>query len=122
MMLQVLSQELSVCKVDQIPAEVLATDLFFVGKTDEETSLVCETRIAPTDALEREDGWRAFRVVGVLDFSLIGILAEISGILAQVGVGIFVVSTYNTDYVLVKAADLERATAALGAAGHEVVW
>ena len=120
MKLRVLGQELSVCKVERVPQEVYDTQLYFVGKTDEELSLGCETRVAPADAIAREDGWRAFRIEGVLDFSLVGVLSEISGVLARARVGIFAVSTYNTDYILVKAADLERALDALQAAGYEV--
>ncbi len=67
----------------------------------------------------REDGWRAFRIEGVLDFSLTGILSAISGILAENGIGIFAVSTYNTDYILVKAENLVKALDVLREAGYE---
>ncbi|MBQ9041793.1 MAG: ACT domain-containing protein [Eggerthellaceae bacterium] len=120
MELKVLKQELSVCKVREVPAAVYGTELYFIGKTDEELSLVCETSVTPDDAIAREDGWRGFRIEGVLDFSLTGILSRISGVLADVEIGIFAVSTYNTDYVLVKAENLEAAMAALGAAGYVV--
>ena len=72
-------------------------------------------------SLAREDGWRAFRIEGVLDFSLIGILAGISGILAENKIGIFVVSTYNTDYVLTKEESFERAMALLARHGYTVL-
>ena len=65
-------------------------------------------------------GWRGFRIEGVLDFSLVGILAGLSAILAARKIGIFTVSTYNTDYILVKNGDFERALAALEEAGYEV--
>ena len=71
--------------------------------------------------LEREDGWKGFRIQGVLDFSLIGILSKISSILAEAGVGIFAVSTYNTDYVLMKAEQFEAGMKALADAGYTVV-
>ena len=89
-------------------------------ETDREISLVCETEDVPAGAVERVDGWKAFRVCGTLDFSLVGILSELSGILASNGIGLFAVSTYDTDYILVKEADLDRALAALAKAGDEI--
>jgi hypothetical protein len=71
--------------------------------------------------LARDDGWRMMRVQGVLDFSLVGILAKLSSVLAERRIGIFAVSTYNTDYILVKAENYERALAALAGAGYQIV-
>ena len=68
-----------------------------------------------------EDGWRAFRIEGQLDFSLVGILAPIATVLAEAKVGIFAVSTYNTDYVLVKEAQFAQAMDMLAEAGYTVV-
>ncbi|MBQ1552188.1 MAG: ACT domain-containing protein, partial [Clostridia bacterium] len=70
--------------------------------------------------LAREDGWRAFRVAGVLDFSLTGVLSGITGVLAGAGVGVFAVSTYDTDYILVKRVDAGKAADALARAGYEI--
>lgn len=120
MELKVLDAELSVCKVADVSGIDFAADLVFVGKTDEELSLVCPTSVVPAATIAREDGWRAFRIEGVLDFSLIGILAKISTILASEGIGIFVVSTYNTDYVLVKETSLDDALTALEREGYVV--
>ena len=75
------------------------------------------TTQAPQNALEREDGWKMFRVAGILDFSLIGVLAKISSLLAQKGIGIFVISTFNTDYILVKKEDYDRAYDAMKEGG-----
>ena len=75
--------------------------------------MVCESDHLPESATDVEPGWQAFRVAGVLDFGLIGIIARISAALAAEGISLFVVSTYNTDYVLVKAQDFERAIKAL---------
>lgn len=97
------------------------SDLCFIGITDREISLVCETRSAPRDAVERDDGWRAFRVSGILDLSLVNVLRGITDVLADIGVPVFVVSTYDTDYVLVKEGFLDRALDALSAAGYAVV-
>lgn len=121
MELERLPYALTVCKVASVADIDFDSDFFFVGKTDEETSLVCTTDCAPAQTTEREDGWKAFRIVGTLDFSLVGILSKISGILADEGIGIFAVSTYNTDYILVKDADFKRAMDALAAAGYSIV-
>ncbi|GAB3450226.1 ACT domain-containing protein [Actinophytocola sediminis] len=82
-------------------------------------TVVCPTSLTP-EAEAREDGWRLLSVRGPLDFALTGIMAALAGELAAAGVSLFAVSTYDTDHVLVKAADLDRALAALRAAGHEV--
>lgn len=118
MKLERLDGELSVCKVPSVANIDLDADFFFIGKTDEEVSLVCRTADVPADTCARDDGWHGMRVQGVLEFSLTGILAQLSDVLARAGVGIFAVSTYNTDYILVKAENFEKAVAALEAAGH----
>ena len=83
--------------------------------------MVCLTENVPGDTLERDDGWKAFRIQGVLDFSLIGILAPIATILAEQKIGIFAVSTYNTDYVLVKKENYEKALKSLEEKGYRIV-
>lgn len=120
MKIKALSCDFSVCKIQDITGVDFEDEFCFLGKTDQELSLVCQTKRVPDNAQEREDGWKAFRIEGVLDFSLVGILAEISALMAESGIGIFAVSTYNTDYVLTKADDFERALAALRADGYEV--
>ena len=120
MKLKKLPYELTVCKVESIECIGLEKDFFFVGKTNEELSLVCPTEDTPTQTIKREDGWRCFRIEGVLDFSLVGILAKISSILAENGIGIFAVSTFNTDYILVKEENVDEATAALAASGYSI--
>ncbi|MDO4554421.1 MAG: ACT domain-containing protein [Lachnospiraceae bacterium] len=121
MELKKLDCNLTVCKVKNIPQNLLSDEICFVGKTDEELSLVCLTEHTPEDTIEREDGWRGFRIQGVLDFSLIGILAPIASILADNKIGIFAVSTFNTDYILVKEENFERAMAVLKKSGYDVV-
>ena len=98
----------------------LNTEFYFIGRTDEEISLVCKTEDTPAATTERDDGWRGFRIEGVLDFSLIGILSKLSGILAENKIGIFAVSTFNTDYILVKGENFERAMTVLADAGYTV--
>ena len=120
MELQILDKPLTVCKIRDIDSADLSSDIYFIGKTDEEISLVCITDSVPSETLEREDGWRAFRIKGTLDFSLVGILSKISKILADNDIGIFAVSTYNTDYILVKEENFERALALLADAGYSI--
>lgn len=121
MELKKLELELTVCKVKSTEDLPLDTDFYFIGRTDEELSLVCETNHCPEHTIEREDGWRGFRIQGVLDFSLIGILSKLSGILAEQKIGIFAVSTFNTDYILVKKDNFVRAQQALTAAGYKFI-
>ena len=115
--LQILPQALTVCKVSELSGFAMS-GLYFIGNTDNERSLVCETDKTPTNTTAREDGWRAMRIIGQLDFSLTGILSKIATVLADAKVGIFAVSTYNTDYILVKAENLDRAVGALKEAGY----
>ena len=75
----------------------------------------------PENVIEREDGWKAFRIQGVLEFSLIGILAEISELMAQNKIGIFAVSTYNTDYILIKKENYQKALRVLENAGYQII-
>lgn len=121
MELKQLDYQLTICKVSEISDINLQSDFYFIGKTDEELSLVCKTEDAPQNVIERDDGWRCFRIQGILDFSLIGILSKLSGILAEHKIGIFAVSTYNTDYILVKAENYDRAMDVLATEGYTVV-
>ena len=120
MELKVIDGDFSVCKVKDLSQVNLNQDFYFIGKTDEELSLVCRTGDVPAGTVSREDGFKAFRIQGELDFSLIGILAGISAVLAENRIGIFVVSTYNTDYVLTKADDFERALGLLESRGYGI--
>jgi hypothetical protein len=120
MKLHILPYDFSVCKVLSVSDRILSLDFFFICHTDEEVSLVCRTEDVPENTTDREDGWRVMRFEGVLDFSLVGILSKVSNVLAEEKISIFATSTYNTDYVLVKGNDLERAVKALEGAGYEV--
>ncbi|HBZ02426.1 MAG TPA: ACT domain-containing protein [Lachnospiraceae bacterium] len=121
MELKKMPYRLTVCKVADISAVDINADFYFIGKTDEEFSLVCRTEDTPSLTIERDDGWRGFRIQEILDFSLIGILSKLSGILAEHKIGIFAVSTYNTDYILVKEENFERALNVLTSEGYSVV-
>jgi len=118
--LKKLDLDLTVCKVRSITDLDLSKPFYFIGKTDEEISLVCPTGEVPSNTSEREDGWKGFRIQGILDFSLIGILAKISGILAENHIGLFAVSTYNTDYILVKKENFEKALHALSDEEYQI--
>ncbi|MDD3222638.1 MAG: ACT domain-containing protein [Clostridia bacterium] len=120
MILKKLVYDLTVCKVASGEDIDLSKEFYFIGKTDEEISLVCLTEDTPLNTVERDDGWKGFRIEGVLDFSLIGILSKISGILAENKIGIFAVSTFNTDYILVKKENFERALQVLNEAGYDI--
>ena len=121
MELKKLNQEFSVCKVANFSLVNLDAEYVFIGKTDEEKSLVCSISDVPSNVIERDDGWKAFRIQGVLDFSLVGILSKIATILADNNISIFAVSTYNTDYVLIKKDSFEQAMDVLAQAGYIVV-
>jgi len=116
-----LPYQFSVCKLKsagELPAE---KEFWFAARTDGEISLVCKTSDCPSDTLEKDDGWKGFRIEGVLDFSLIGILSKISSILAENKIGIFAVSTYNTDYIFVKEENFEKAMQVLKNEGYNVL-
>ncbi len=121
MELKRLDQKLSVCKVASVEDIDLSPDILFIGKTDEEISVVCPTGSVPSDTVARDDGWKGFRIEGVLDFSLIGILSKISSILAENKIGIYAVSTYNTDYILVKEENFEKALGVLEKSGYNII-
>ncbi len=106
---------------EPVPAGLLELGgdvLVSVTSTPDEISVVCPTEHAPAGETER--GWRLLTVRGPLEFTLTGIMAALAGELAAAGVSLFALSTYDTDHVLVKAADLERAIKALTEAGHDV--
>lgn len=120
MKLKAIEYDFTVCKVRDISQVDFNDEFCFLGKTDEEISLVCRSEKTPLNTVEREDGWRAFRIEGILDFSLVGILSRISAVMAENEIGIFALSTFNTDYVLVKKHNFERAVNALRGVGYEV--
>ena len=120
MELKIINQDFSVCKLEDLSKVDYSDEFCFIGKTDEELSLVCNTNLVPINAVECDNGWKAFRIQGVLDFSLIGILSKISTLLAENQIGIFAVSTYNTDYILTKKENFKKAIEILEQNGYEV--
>ena len=121
MELERIEYNLTVCKVHDVSDIDMSAEFCFIGKTDEELSLVCKTEDTPAETAARDDGWKGFRIRGTLDFSLIGILSKLSGILADHKIGIFAVSTYNTDYILVKEESFDRALEILASEGYAVI-
>jgi hypothetical protein len=123
--LLVLPDRLAVCRLPpDAPLPVLPADgLWSVTRTSEEMSVILPEAAIPRETdieWKIEPGWRVLRVEGTLDFSLTGILASIAEPLAESGVPLFALSTYDTDYILIRDADLEWAKSALAASGHEV--
>lgn len=119
--LTVLNFGLAVCKLennDQL-IEMSATDFFSITKTSEELSLVCKESDIPENCTP-DGSWSGLKVQGPLDFSLTGILSSLAGPLADAGISIFTISTYDTDYLLVKTIDLDKAISVLRAKGHEI--
>ncbi len=121
MKLQVLDGEFSVCKVNDAAQIDLSDEFCFVFKTDKEMSVLCRSDLAPQAVLAREDGFRGLRFEGTLDFALVGVLAKITGILAQNAISVFAVSTYDTDYLFIKDACLLGALEALKKAEYQIL-
>jgi uncharacterized protein len=121
MLLEILTGEFSVCQLQDWPLLDPAADFCFLAKTDEEISLVCRSGCEPAGCKAIQAGWRAFRVAGQLDFALVGILAGLSKVLADAGISLFAISTFNTDYLLVRKADLAAAINALRATGYNII-
>ena len=116
-----INHDFSVCKVADYSLVNLNAEYCFIGKTDEEKSLVCITGDVPANVTQRDDGWKGFRIQGILDFSLIGILSKIAEILAQNSISIFAISTYTTDYVLIKKENYQKGLNILKHSGYKIV-
>ncbi|MGI2258368.1 ACT domain-containing protein [Shewanella sp. GXUN23E] len=104
----------------EIPSSVFSQPVFFIGKTREELSIVVPSDL-PLDSLEQEDDWRCLEILGPLGFSMTGILSRLSGTLADAGISIFAISTFDTDYVLVKKNTLDAAKAALRQKQYQLI-
>ena len=121
MEIEKIKYDFSICKLESLDSIDLSREFFFISKTDDEISLVCKTDDVPSCVTRVESGYKAFRFKGVLDFSLVGILSKVSSILADNGISIFALSTYNTDYVLVKSINYDLALSILKSAGYTIV-
>ncbi|WP_195430434.1 ACT domain-containing protein [Clostridium sp. D46t1_190503_E9] len=118
MEIKIINQDFSICKIQDLSEVNYSDEFCFIGKTDEELSLVCSTNMVPKNVIECDNGWKAFRIQGALDFSLIGILSKISTLLSENKIGIFAVSTYNTDYILTKEENFEKSIKVLEHNGY----
>jgi hypothetical protein len=101
-----------------VPTWVGGNDLLAVVRTRRELSIVCRDDAVPATHTEVQRNFRGLAVTGTLDFTLTGIIADLARPLADAGISIFGISTYDTDHILVRADQLERAKASLRAAGH----
>ena len=111
LVLSVLSETFTIHKLSpdlSIPEEILKSNNYSVTKTDNELSVVC-SELIEVKSLQSSKGWKCIKVKGPLDFNLTGIFAGISDILAQANISIFAISTFDTDYILVRSKDLSSA-------------
>lgn len=120
----VLRQSFVVARLEpnaDVPSAVLASrDFISITRTDEELSIVCSENVA-ADLTQVDQSWRGIKVHGPFAFDQTGVLASFLSPLASASIGIFAISTFDTDYILVKSENLERAVQALQAAGHGFV-
>ena len=120
--LTVLGERLSICRLDageEVPAWATGAPFFSVTRTRDELSVVCPEDVVPED-ISRERDWRALKLEGPFDLSMVGILASVASPLAEAGASIFAVSTFDTDYLLVREEQLDLAVDTLRAIGHRV--
>jgi GNAT superfamily N-acetyltransferase len=120
--LTVLEERLSICRLDageEIPAWATGGPFFSVTRTRDELSVVCPEDVVP-ESIRREWGWRALKLEGPFDLSMVGVLTSVAVPLAEAGASIFAVSTFDTDYVLVRKEQLDLAVDTLWARGHRV--
>lgn len=123
MELKILNNKLKVIKLKQnetIPEIVYKQDFYSITKTDEELSIVLDEDVN-IESNNIEYNWKAIKIVGTLDFALIGILSKISTILAQAEISIYAISTYNTDYILIKNDKLDKAIKVLEQNGYKFI-
>ena len=123
MELKILDNKLKVVKLEPneiVPEIVYKQEFYSITKTDEELSIVVNEDVNILSNIV-EYNWKAIKIVGTLDFSLIGILSKISTILAQAEISLYALSTYNTDYILVKDDKLEKTTKVLEQNGYKFI-
>ena len=120
--LTVVDGTFAVCRLGAevtIPPWATAGHIFLITRTPDEQSVVCRQDAVP-EGVVAERGWRCLRVAGTIPFSVVGVLASLAAPLAEAGIGVFAVSTFDTDYLLVKEDDFEKAVAVLKQTGHSI--
>ena len=120
--LKILPDRIAVCRfapTAKLPEGLDKSGFYSITRTEEELTVVCTEASVPSGTLS-EGGWRCFKIQGPLDFSETGIIFSLSKPLAESGIPVFVVSTFDTDYFMVKEKDLVKAIEALTAAGHQL--
>ena len=120
--LAILHDLYAVCRLradESVPSWTLSGSFYSLTRTRDELSIVCPQELVP-EGVEAVRGWKSLKVEGKLDFASVGILSSLTSCLAHVGISIFAVSTYDTDYLFVKEKDLDRGVVALRKAGHDV--
>ena len=120
--LELLAEQFSVCKLAasaKYPGWLNSSSFSSVTRTDDELSIVCETSFVPPEICA-EPGWSCLKVVGMLDFALVGILASLINPLAEAGISIFALSSFNTDYLLLKNENVDKAVTVLKQHGHSI--
>lgn len=121
--MKLLKDKFAVCRLSNnelIPQWAKESNFFSITKTPDELSIVCSQDRVP-NGIQCEKDWMALKVEGPLDFSLIGILSSISTILAEEGISIFAISTYDTDYILVKDKEVDKAIDALSSGRYKII-
>lgn len=121
--MKLLKEKFGVCRLNKdesMPEWAKNSDFYSVTRTFDELSIVCSQKYIPSD-IKCENDWRILKVEGPLDFSLIGILSSISSVLTQEKISIFAISTFDTDYILVKDKDIDNAVKALSKEKYEVI-
>ena len=120
MELQIIEHDFSICKINNTAQVNFSDEFVFLSKTDDEISLVCRSFCVPPSVSALDAGWKALKISGILDFGMVGVLAGIAVVLAEAGVSIFAVSTYNTDYIFVKSQNLEKSVQILMNNGYTI--
>ena len=120
-MLRLLSRQYAVCRLDKdATAPDWATgEVVSITRTPDELSVVCPQDNVPSE-VRRENGWRCLEIAGPLDFSMVGVIATLTGTLASANISVFVFSTFDTDYLLVREQDVDAAMESFTAAGHQI--
>ena len=120
MELQKIDRDFTICQTSGLNHIDFTREFIFLSKTDDEISLVCESDYVPPEVIISDPGWKALKILGILDLGLTGVISKIAGLLAEAGIGIFVVSTYKTDYLLLKAVNFDRGVQTLARNGYVI--